>query len=371
MTEPHAPTTPFVPEAFRPQAPDRLSMSYLRNAGRCLLMAKADRDAGSAAGEMAAFGRLFHEVAGVCGFVAHMHQADRIDTTHALRIAHKVLADPEENAALPIHHHDELLAMVDRWASTATFDTRADTYAVEVGYRHELPGTGRTLSARVDRLEINDNVAHIVDYKTGPGLPSQETVEEGHQPRQYAWHVWQAHPYVDTFLYDEEYVRRGRSIPVYLELDDVLTFDAYARELVARVDRAYAEGEFPVTVGSWCTTCPAARDLCPVPATARPTYIASDEQAAQVAARYIANGAVVKTDEDALRHYLGGEHHPTGFIVVGDQRIGFTHAEQSELDKQALKDAGIDLDEYRRKVPASRWGKRKATDLDRAAGGTS
>jgi hypothetical protein len=361
MADPSTSAPPATPFVAVPDRPKRYSMSLLRAGTECMLQVKLRAEVGDYSGPFAVFGRLFHEVAAAIAFACQMRGEDTIDPDAAEGIARTIMLRPHEPEPITPAQHKLLLHMVRRWASTVTFDVHADVMEVEGSYRDQLPGTDRILSARIDYLAIRENVAVLEDYKTGPRVATQQQVEEGLQGAQYAWHVWQRFPHVDTFIFTERNVRWGTPRTVYYELGDVLDTEDYLRVLVARMDEAYASGTFDPTPGTWCNVCPAP-ERCPIPERNLPAFIASEDRAKAEADALLVERARVAKREAAIKAYLDATERDA-IITAGGMRLGWQQPEKSTtLDKAALARDGIDLDAYRveNPDPDPKWSVRKA-----------
>lgn len=347
---------PFDPPA--PNPPERLSMSFLRAAGECLLGAKLARDLGDPSGPEARVGHFFHEAAATIGFAAIMRGLERVPVEEALAITRRVLARPEDPDPLSPAAYFDVLELVASWAGRVTWPADADYAAVELSYRHRAP-SGHVLSARIDRLAVYGSFAEVIDYKTGRPRASDDFDPDRPETRpqlpQYAWHVAQEHPDVQTFQLTEDYVRWGGPTSIIMTRDQVERFGGYLDVQAQRVHAIYADDAIEPTPGSWCRNC-VAPQRCPLPEELRPESVQDVEDAVDAASALLVLDARRGKLTKALRAFTR-EH---GNVVAGDREVGYFDVTTNSVDPELLAAAGIDLDSFRRPEPGRKFDVRKA-----------
>lgn len=109
-----------------------------------------------------------------------------------------------------------------------------------------------TVTTRLDLLEIEGNVATIVDYKTDHQIRSQTDVEKDSQLHRYAWAVSKAYPQVEEFRGRLEFVRYGAVREVIL---DGAAIDKTEEAILAQIARMKAETAYLPTPGAGCAWC--------------------------------------------------------------------------------------------------------------------
>ncbi len=284
-------------------------------------------------------------------FTAQMQGREHIGEPEAMDITDRVL---RRNAQDPLTREGyfELLKMVGRWAAITVFPKSADVWQVELPLRHEFDGF--VLTGRLDKLVIVGTHALITDYKTGAYLPTQREVQKRTQLPLYAWHVLQDYPWVRTFECEEVYLRYGVPRPINMDLYNIEQVEQWLSVHVARTARALQLENPEPTPGSHCAYCNAAT-ICPLPKWIRESAIENDEQAREQAKAMLVERAAANRRARGLQSYLGGEDHPTGHVVVGDQRVGYRNKTERRMDKSALGRVVFNVDDFYATVEAPRF----------------
>lgn len=347
------PTAPAMPWVARPE---RYSATRLKDAENCMLLHRFRVD-DDPSGMPARVGNVFHDVAAALTFRAQIEGRARFTEDEAEATARAFLNRPTEAAPLGWREFQMILALTRRWAAHQNFD-HEHIVQVEQSHEHELEGV--RLSARLDLLSIEDNVAYIEDYKTSMRLPTREEVEDHVQLPIYAWHVVQEFPQVEHFNVAEVYTRFGQGgVPIRVPtfgLERVAEVEDWLSTTVRRLEAAWSEQDFPATPGAWCANCPGKRE-CPLPERVRPAAITDDEEAARQAGAMLVEKARVKEREDGLRAYL--DPHEYGSVVVGGKRVGYTESTQNTLDRKAAE-RDLDLTPYLAEKTSTSFGVRNA-----------
>jgi hypothetical protein len=334
-------------------APQRWSMSLIRSMGECMRSAQLQREC-DITGQAAHVGRLFHEIAAKVGAETVAAGRDAVDPRFAEQTAKDILAHPDEHGPLPKDAYLDVLDLVGRWARMA--DLQPGT-RFEVSSRQELRNW--TLSARLDTILLDAaGTCWVTDWKTGwapppPGLPVQGEI--------YAWHGFRLHPDAERVVYEEIYVRSGRSCgPVTINPADLDGTEAWLETSLTAFEDALGHGPLPATPGSWCAHCPSP-DRCPLPAWARPaSEVRSEDDAAAQLEALLVEEARVKARKAAIRAWL--EATGQRVVSVGGEEIGWNRETGSRLDTEALTGV-VDLDEYRT-TTAPTFGRRKHREED-------
>lgn len=339
-----------------PRPPERFSMSFLQAAERCLLSAHLGR-VSDPSGDPAVVGHVVHEALAALGLIARSSGDEVVGAAVGRRVIERVLEGPEENEPISLEGRDKAIEMVERVAATYAFPVDADEFAVELNSRIDLDGN--TLSARIDQAAKYGTTAEVDDWKTGPGLPSDETVLTHVQLPIYAYHLSVRWPDVERFVLRERYVRYGGTTrTVELERAELANVEAWLRTVVARVRAGYAAGEFPATPGSWCGYCPA-KMACTLPLWQRPAAITSELEAEALFAQVLVQTEQVAEGKAALRAWL--EDRELDGLVQGDRRIGFTEGTRRSFDKKrALADLDATEDDYTNESPKVEFAITKA-----------
>jgi hypothetical protein len=355
-----------VSEAFvvDPVAPERFSMSFVRAAEGCLRRAHLEREF-SSSGPDAIIGHLVHEIAAAVGFACVMRGTDRPDPGEARRIALAVMGSPDEAEPLAAEVYDDVLSLVERMESRLVF---RPTEQFEIDSRIEF--AGRTLSARIDRLAIEDGVAYSTDYKTGRKRPATSRPLQG---TIYGWHVLKAHPEVGVVFYEEEHPRfRLRTTevigePFRIERSEIPAIEEFLTTAIRRIEAAYAEGgELPATPGDACsypTGCPVAA-TCPVPRWARPvTWLETEDDAIATFEQLLVHEAQTESEKAALKGWLARTERRA--LQYRGEEIGWSPENGKSFDRKRLqadlheRGEAIELDSYN-KPSAPQFGRRKA-----------
>jgi hypothetical protein len=338
--------------AVEASAPERLSMSYVRNAENCLRMAAADRRA-RVSGVPATVGTVFHDCAAAIGTATVMAGRTEPDLDRVPAITRGVIQRPDQFEPLPREAWTDVLELVDKWSASVSFHPESQ---FEVSSRITI--AGRTHSARLDVVAFDANSATVFldDWKTGRGLPGAD--EPATQGEIYALHAHSMFPDAERFVFRERFVRLGIDLEPFVLLDADLEETAdWLADTASRIDRAYDDADdvdsLPASPGKHCAYCPA-KASCPIPAEARPASELEtiDDATEQLEAILVAQ-AQVEERKGAVRAFL--EANEIEAVEAGGKRLGFTTAETKRLDKKAAEAAGVNLDDFRKVSTATRF----------------
>ncbi len=303
-----------------PVLPPRFSMTFMRRAGECLRAAQLDKEADTA-GEDAAVGRTFHEIASTAGLYARYLRVETLSAAVLDDIARRVIRSPEEPDALSEAAWLRVRELVRLFAREHRFPGGAE---YEVLSHERL--AGRTLSARMDVREIVGDECWIEDYKTGGRLPAAGDPLVTFQGRHYAWHTRRAHPEVEVFHLTENFVRYGRRRTGTLYAGELDEHEEYLVDHIARIVEAYGRGGgLKPRPGSACGTCPDPLG-CPLPPWAKAgSIIASDADAVEVFKALLVDGERAAKGKAMIEAWLVASGRRA--ITTGGREIGFKRGE--------------------------------------------
>jgi RecB family exonuclease len=140
----------------------------------------------------------------------------------------------------------------------------AVTVGIEEAFEIDMDMGGITFKGIMDLLEIQNNEATIVDYKTDWRVRSQTEVNKDAQLHRYALAVHKYYPQVNIFKGRLEFVRSGIVREIEIDIADIYNTEQSIRELINRIEN---ETEFSPQPGEGCTwcsyteTCPALKNL--------------------------------------------------------------------------------------------------------------
>lgn len=339
----------FVPDAFEPdrEAPERISMSFARAADQCLRMAVHDREA-RRSGKPAVVGTVFHDCAAAIGTATVLAGLESPDLERAQSIARNVIRNPDRYDPLPKDSWDDVLELVNKWAQTVTFRPESQ---FEISSRIEI--NGRTHSARLDVIAYDETseTVFLTDWKSGRALPAAD--EASFQGEVYALHAASMFPMAERFVFSEVFVRLGITLPDLVLLRDVDDTAEWLADHAARIDKAYAAGDFPAMPGKHCANCPASL-TCPIPDEGRPESKLDSYMDAQSEMRsLLVEDARVAERKKAIRAFL--EAKEIEAVEIGGKRLGFKTTESKRLDEKLAKAAGVNLDDFRVVKPSTRF----------------
>ncbi|HOV79546.1 MAG TPA: PD-(D/E)XK nuclease family protein [Bacillota bacterium] len=231
-----------------------------------------------AASDALAFGGLIHKI--IAAYNQHcLNHGLETDITAMAGIARQCFyAEP---CGLSSDRFPEVLALAEQIAASHTVNPLT-VVGIEEWVQAWLADRKYLFRGIIDRLDIQDNLAIITDYKTDWQLRTQADVEADFQLAVYAWLVAREYPQVDTFTVRLDFVRHGVVRETTLDAGRVAQAEGQILGLIGQVEQALAKGKFPPRPGhfcAWCgysSQCPAAKSI---PADVRPIMTADDARA--------------------------------------------------------------------------------------------
>lgn len=321
-------------EPERLELPERLSMSYLQDASRCLRMADLKRKADTS-GEDATVGTIVHEVAALAGMRAARLGVDRLDADELERLAREVLRTPIDGVKplsldgwrTVIRLSRRLAHVYDEGPPPFPIGAEYEVYATrELGDRH-------TISSRIDKrwLDEREMVGWVVDYKTGGRMAADEITFQG---RTYCWQWLGTRPDIRGFWFGEHALPYGGPGWVWIDAEDLDEFEDYLLDTVARMEVAYAEQKLLPSPGSWCDSMCPDRAGCPLPEFAKgDVRVGTDAEAVATLDRLIVQRARSRDATAALRDRLEATGATHIVSSSGDQEFGYTDGTRCQVRK--------------------------------------
>lgn len=344
--------------------PARYSLSLIERAENCLLDASLSREF-STSGRPALLGTLTHDVCDVLAQHAMVEDLDRIPPAMAQAIANEYLTDTHDAGPVAQDMHEEVIAMVARWANTMYFWPDADAFLTEQAVMLELDGM--TFSGRIDLVQVRGDECRIDDYKTGMNVPNQATFEKKLQTPFYARGIQPLFTDVGRWDVGEVWIRHDwlalPRISQVLGNEDLARLDEKLIRSGRQMARAWDKGVFKAQPGSHCKDC-ALPERCPVPAALRPdAAIESDEHVLDAIDWVIATTAQVKKVKKAVRGYLERteqiEIPSRDGSMAATLKVTTAYKLEQHLLEQALRD-GVDPDSLFRPQVTTNFDVQKA-----------
>ncbi len=328
---------PTVPAPLPPTLPDRLSMTFVQNAGKCLRMADLDRRVDTS-GWLAIVGRIMHEIAARAGQEASAGLREQLPPERIEAIGGEVLrASSERIAPLSEEGWQRVRDLTARFAESHYFPLGT---RVEQDFRTRFEG--RVFSARIDVYRVDGPVGYVTDYKSGERRPQQSDPPVTFQGRNYAWHVRAAFPDVERFEVGEEFLAHGiRRPPATILAEELDEHEDYLADQVARLELAYAQAAasgrgLATQPGSWCDNCPD-RVGCPLPPWAQGASIRSAEDAERALGVVVQQRAASRALVADLRTWVESEDNPDSYVRSGDMEAA--HWPKGEGSEFAIRKA--------------------------------
>jgi hypothetical protein len=325
--------------------------SFLALYSNCPMAAKLSREVPDYDTHAQARGTVFHEF----GFRLALNCAETGEVKAPPGFAKDVMAEciRDSGMALPPAEFETLMMLAGEFAETREFNP-STIVDLETTYSSEIAGV--VVTGKPDRLDIDDRVASITDYKTGWAIDPESKVKGSFQLRLYARLIADAYPHIHTFRLLQDYPRWGTEPrEAVLTRDQLADIDSYLENLVERVVRSIDKDDWPATPGSWCVWCPDAKQ-CPIPRDYREEGgLETLEQAIAAGNLITAAEALVKAEKAKLRAYCDAN----GPIRVGDLDFEFRLANGSDrvIDKDvlraAMEEAELSWDDHFKHVKGS------------------
>lgn len=297
-----------------------------------------------AASDALAFGGLIHKI--IATYSQHcLSQGLETDVTAMPGIARECFyAKP---CGLSSNRFPEVLALAEQIAASHTVNPLT-MVGIEEWVQAWLAGKKYLFRGIIDRLDIQDNLAIITDYKTDWALRTQADVEADFQLAVYAWLVSLEYPQVDQFTVRLDFVRHGVVRETSLDSYRVKQVADQVLGLIGQVEQTLAKGKFPPKPGhfcGWCGysgQCPAAANI---PADVRP--IMTQEDALAVAAELAVLERQVAVRKEALKNWC----NQAGPVEVNGLTWNFFLVESRTIEDvrefaRLMQEAGQDPAQY-------------------------
>lgn len=346
------------------RTPARYSLSLIERAENCLLDASLSREF-NISGRPALLGSLTHDVCDVIAQHAMVEDLERVDPTDAQAIANEYLTDSHDAGPVAADMHEDVIAMVGRWANTMRFWPDADAFLTEQAVMLELDGM--TFSGRIDLVQVRGDECRIDDYKTGMNVPSQSTFEKKLQTPFYARGIQPLFTDVARWDLAEVWIRHdwlaNPRISQVLHNADLAALDKKLIRSGKQLARAWEKGIFKAQSGSHCKDC-TLPERCPIPAALRPdAAIESHEHVLDAIDWIVATSAQLKKVKKAVRGYLEREEVLEIPSRDGSMRATLKVTTAYELERDKLTGVlpdGVDLDAFYRPKVTTNFDVQKA-----------
>jgi len=274
--------------------------------------------------EALAFGGLTHRI--IAAYTKHCLECGvQTDITEIPNIVQKCFYD--QPAGLNSSKYKDVLDLAQYFA-----DTHQAGLQTLVGYEEWVQAwpAGKKYLFRgiVDRLDIQNEMAVITDYKTDWQLRPESEITNDFQLAVYAWLVSQEYPQVEKFVVQLDFIRYNVQRSTTLEKSQLAQVEKQVLGLIGQVEKAIADDKFPTRPGqfcSWCgysLKCPAVKNIS---ANVKP--ITGEEDARAVAEELAVLERQVAIRKEALKNWCR-EAGPVetngltwGFFKVGGPAI--------------------------------------------------
>lgn len=293
-----------------------------------------------AASDALAFGGLIHKI--IATYSQHcLSQGLETDVTAMAGIARQCFYD--EPCGLSSDRFPEVLALAEQIAASHTVNPLT-VVGIEEWVQAWLANRKYLFRGIIDRLDIQDNLAIITDYKTDWQLRTQADVEADFQLAVYAWLVSLEYPQVDTFTVRLDFVRHGVVRETTLDAGRVAQVEGQVLGLISQVEHALAQGKFTPRPGHFCAWC-GYSNQCPaakmIPADVG--MITSDEDARKVAEELAVLERQVAVRKKALKNWC----NQAGPVEVNGITWGFHLVESRTIEDvpefvRLMQEAGQD-----------------------------
>jgi putative RecB family exonuclease len=297
-----------------------------------------------AASDALAFGGLIHKI--IATYNQHcLSQGVETDVTAMASIAQHCFY--EKPCGLSSDRFPEVLALAEQIASSRTINLLT-VVGIEEWVQAWLEGRKYLFRGIIDRLDIEDNLAIITDYKTDWALRTQADVEADFQLAVYAWLVAREYQQVNQFKVRLDFVRHGVVREALLDIERVKKVEGQILGLIGQVEYAIQKGKFQPKPGhfcGWCgysTVCPAAKNI---PADVRP--ITTPEDARAVAEELAVLERQIAVRKEALKKYCNqaGPVEANG-LVWGFHPVESRTIEDIDAFVRLMQEAGQDPRPY-------------------------
>jgi RecB family exonuclease len=294
--------------------------------------------------ESLATGNLVHKI--IAAYSRHcLNLGVETDVTAMPEIVRRCFYD--QPCGLSSDHYPEILALAQQWTDTHTINP-ATVVGIEEWMEAWLSGRKYLFRGIIDRLDIQDNVAIITDYKTDWQLRTQADVEHDFQLAVYAWLVSREYPQVDRFVVRLDFVRHNVVRGAELDRDRVRQVEDQILGLIGQVEAAIRDNKFPPRPGHFCAwcgysqQCPAAKNI---PDDVRP--ITSAEDARRVAEELAVLERQIAVRKEALKAWCSrnGPVECNG-LVWGFHLVESRTIEDVSEFVRLMNEAGVDPRPY-------------------------
>jgi len=235
----------------------------------------------------------------------------------------------------------EIESIIESFANSHIFNPNT---TVGIEEKIKLPLSNDILFwAVLDRLEIDDNVATIMDYKTDWAIRSQAETENDFQLHIYAWIVKKEYPQVDTFKARLEFVRHGVVREVDIDPVKVATTEDKIFGLIRQIE---SEVEFAPRPGEGCSWCSYV-DMCPALKNLGGSIIKDEQDALRVAGELVLLEKQVADRKEALKKWC----NVNGFVETNGLQWGYYVTESKSISDvkeftKIMRDLGEDPEKY-------------------------
>jgi hypothetical protein len=360
---------------FSVERPQKASQTLLNKISDCPYSGALylrHKDTGVQSHEMAR-GEAIHSAIEVCTNMAI--EEGEIPPPEVCKAEMQAILNERVDLAMSPIEHEACRVAIWNWAVGVRFDPG---FVACVETMLELEIGGWLVRGKLDLAEIRDGEGYVHDYKTGLHYPDQEEHENDFQQQFYGLLLLEGVPEGEDIplgkglagvhlnahfprITDNEtppkYFRRH----AYKDRGQMFDFKKTVEAALAKLDHGLQTGEWKaVSNERWCKRCPA-RHECPLPEAEVPDVIETSEEARTVGDKII----VVEQDLKALKKRAktwveneqpipsGGEHEYRLEAQVVEK------AKDKEQIKAALRNAGLDPDDFYRVDRSMRFGRNK------------
>lgn len=270
-------------------------------------------------------GNFFHEWAE--SYVRHLtktkQQTDLAFGAERFEKMWEMRHGSKDYKTLPEKYYADLAAMIDGFLKTHVFDPDKVggvelELAFDVGWKLvEWMAPDVFFRMKVDRIDLDDDVCTVVDYKTGWAVESEEQMPSNAQLKRY---VFGASRMIKATRWrvSLDYVRFGYTRTIDIDLAEAEKEQARIEAVSRRIERAIKANEFPATPGTSCNWCPVF-DACPAKKDAAEFRgVQTEDEAIAALGMLILSERNRKALQDALKAWTG----TSGVVKSGGMQYG-------------------------------------------------
>lgn len=192
-------------------------------------------------------GRTVHEA--IAEYDRHLQQTGLdTDVTKVEEITNQVI---QKNPELEPDAASEVAEIMDRMATSHRLNPNAQQTWIEKEIHLPIPDTDHTLIAYIDRVELGDGRAKVIDYKTDWRIRGATEVAKDPQLHTYAWLIKELTgiPEITAAL---EFVRYAAVIETQISLEKA---EAEIERMKGTIQQIEQDKEFKPRPGSRCEYC--------------------------------------------------------------------------------------------------------------------